>query len=79
MLDGTFFVKINVGNAAFQESPDGEVVRILRKLADQLESGHGYSSDIRDLNGNKVGKVGFDDKGGEHGSALQPDDQDDRG
>ena len=53
-------IKINCDNAAFfDEGPSFEVARILRELADKQEGNphfsDGYSSDIRDYNGNSVG------------------------
>lgn len=48
---------VNIENAAFEDQPEHELVRILRKLADTLES-RGLDDDIsiKDINGNTVGK-----------------------
>lgn len=49
-----FNLIIATGNAAFEDMPREEVARILRSVADQLESGRegGFT---RDINGNSVG------------------------
>ena len=49
-------IEISTGNAAFSEEPASEIARILRGLADLIESG--MSTDetpLRDINGNRVG------------------------
>jgi hypothetical protein len=54
----SFKLKIKTGNAAFAEDGnDGknEVARILREIADSLESGFDAHT-VRDINGNKVGE-----------------------
>jgi hypothetical protein len=49
---------IETGNAAFTESPTGELARILRDTADKLERGDILDSHpLRDINGNRVGLV----------------------
>ena len=53
----TFTVRISTGNAAFLRSQQ-EVVRILRDIADRLENGH--EPIVMDINGNTVGKAGYD-------------------
>ena len=47
-------IDINTDNAAFEPDPIPEVVRILRRLADDIE-GHNDCESIRDINGNRVG------------------------
>jgi hypothetical protein len=58
-------IELEMNNAAFTEDGPGaesyEAVRILRDLADRVE-GHphlspGYSQALRDINGNKVGRM----------------------
>lgn len=59
-----FNVIINMDNKAFHETEDNtEVCRILRELADRLDSaypletsGEGELLPLRDVNGNKVGR-----------------------
>jgi hypothetical protein len=43
-------------NAAFSESPASELARILRKLADRIESDPAPYIVLRDVNGNMVGE-----------------------
>lgn len=43
-----------MNNAAFEDDPREEVVRILREAADQIEYGRNEGS-LRDYNGNVVG------------------------
>jgi hypothetical protein len=60
-----FTLKIETSNAAFADDPCGEVARILRELAldlevgllneERLEAGLLDEGSVRDLNGNKVG------------------------
>ncbi|MFJ6010228.1 hypothetical protein ACIQHZ_31585 [Streptomyces halstedii] len=49
-----------MGNAAFVEGeqggPEWEVARILRVVADRIESGPLGAGTLRDINGNTVGK-----------------------
>jgi hypothetical protein len=54
-------IEFDNGNAAFDAGegmPWGgpETARILRKLADQLESGGNVSGPIHDVNGNRIGR-----------------------
>ena len=54
----TFTVSMNTDNAAFDDDHNSEVARILRAIADKVES-HGCSGffeTIRDINGNDVGR-----------------------
>lgn len=56
-------ITIDCDNAGFEESPAGEVARILRKLADDMthyERLNGEMEDrrtLRDINGNTVGQM----------------------
>ncbi len=51
-------LSIELGNAAFEDGPvEFEVARILRDLADKLESnGLDGEFSVRDINGNTVGQ-----------------------
>lgn len=57
----TLIIRIKTANAAFGETPDdrlSEVARILRRLADDLESTtDGWPRKLYDVNGNQVGTV----------------------
>ena len=48
-------IKIKTDNAAFQDSPEIEIARILHKLADYVEQGQTGKITLIDLNGNSVG------------------------
>lgn len=53
-----FFVQMSINNAAFEDSPASEVARILREIADSIESADSvpeYFRNCRDVNGNTVG------------------------
>ena len=61
----TFHLNIHTGNAAFEDDPFLELARILRKIANNLETsdrqwvsrdGSLMSQTIRDFNGNDVGR-----------------------
>lgn len=60
-----FKLSITCDNAAFEDAPGDELARILRRLADRLESGAPASQfaarfdavSLHDVNGNKVGFV----------------------
>lgn len=45
---------LNSNNAAFEDSGEFEVARILRDVADRIESGS-TEGRLRDVNGNNVG------------------------
>lgn len=49
---------IRTDNEAFAERNDGELARILRKVADYVERGH-VAGHCMDINGNKVGAFGY--------------------
>lgn len=62
---GHFKLTIATGNAAFDHRPEGEIARILRALADQLDDGdvlrarsigNVNAGELRDHNGNRVGR-----------------------
>ena len=50
-------IQFETGNAAFKDDP-GEVPRILRKVAGQIQNGENSGS-IRDINGQPVGEYCF--------------------
>lgn len=49
-------IVIETKGAAFEESPASEIARILREMADRIES-HGILPVPRDVNGNICGSV----------------------
>jgi hypothetical protein len=49
-------IELETGNAAFDDSPTGEIARILRAMADRIEE-VGMLPVPRDINGNVVGSV----------------------
>ena len=56
----TITIEIKTDNAAFENQSGQEVARILRKLADQVESWPGanaFTLGLRDINGNKCGEL----------------------
>ena len=52
-----FALTIHTGTNAFKPEPTGELVRILRDVADQIEAAreYGKSVPVHDINGNHVG------------------------
>lgn len=57
-----FRIRLNVAGDAMESAPALELARILRRLADNLESGAraiGEDSFLTDYNGNTVGKVSW--------------------
>jgi len=56
-------LNIKTGNDAFENDKQRvEVCRILRKIADNLDSNPFYGdlvNTVRDINGNDIGRVGF--------------------
>ena len=53
-------ITINTDNEAFSNCPGGEIARILRRLAREIEDWRGKQDigcNLRDINGNKVGKL----------------------
>jgi hypothetical protein len=53
-------ITVEMDNAAFEDSPAGELARILRDLSDKIEEGED-SVRLRDLNGNVVGQFAISD------------------
>ena len=51
---------IRTDNAAFDEDPNAETARILRKIADKIENGEEPVS-ILDINGNRVGTYMYEE------------------
>lgn len=58
-------IKFETGNAAFDDSPTGEIARILRSMADRIEEA-GLLPAPRDINGNVVGSVTVEPVGEEN-------------
>ena len=57
-----FTVTIKTDNAAFGDHTVNEVARILREVADRIETDGDERRDgltLRDVNGNTVGRAGF--------------------
>lgn len=56
-----FRLTVNCDNAAFEESPEREIARILRTTAARLEQNESFDTyqNLRDLNGNVVGTAGL--------------------
>lgn len=50
-------ITINTNNDAFEDNKHGEVARLLRKIADDLEHRSFAPVHIMDINGNKVGTI----------------------
>ena len=53
-----FTLKIKTENAAFSDDRNAEIARILREVAEQLET-HTMTGSCRDYNGNRVGEFKF--------------------
>ena len=51
-------IKIFTGGAAFEDDYTFETVRVLRELADRIETGSEPSS-INDINGNKCARIEY--------------------
>lgn len=51
-------IQIKTGNAAFDESPELEIARILKELANQIALGN-EPTKLRDINGNTIGIVTY--------------------
>ncbi len=59
-----FTLEFDCDNAAFDDQPEVETARILRKVADGIESGAIEDRHvIRDINGNNIGFVEVEDDG----------------
>ena len=50
-------IVIETENDAFQPEPRDEVARILRELAHNISHNRSLEQPIRDINGNKVGRL----------------------
>lgn len=57
-MSTVFELHIDCDNDAFAVTPEAEVARILRDLADQIEQGYVFVY-LRDANGNTVGTATF--------------------
>lgn len=59
-----FKLSFDTDNAAFDDMPELEIARILRDIANRVESGEvsGYHKalNVRDINGNVIGTFKFD-------------------
>ncbi len=55
-----FTLKIESGDAAFEDFPEGEVARILRHVADLVKAGY-RSAPLLDINGNRVGEYRYEE------------------
>lgn len=53
-------VSIASDNAAFDPDPGAELARILRNLADRIETGTPGRFTLHDVNGNRVGNASWD-------------------
>lgn len=52
-------IKFHMDNAAFEDNPEGETVRILKGIIGKIEQGR-TSGPCMDSNGNKVGQWFYD-------------------
>jgi hypothetical protein len=50
-----FIIEIETDNAAFEDDPSFEVIRILENLIKKIEGNIDVFVDLYDLNGNRVG------------------------
>lgn len=61
-----FTVVIDLDNAAFDDTPESEVARILRKLTKDIENDGPFADGdvyvLRDVNGNRVGQAMFEEE-----------------
>lgn len=53
-------IEFDSGNAAFEDDPVEETVRILRTIARQIESGRTGEQTVHDVNGNSIGEWFFE-------------------
>ena len=51
-----FTIEIECDNAAFEDSPEAEVVRILQELVYQIRFEGDLAHALLDINGNRVGR-----------------------
>jgi hypothetical protein len=54
-------ITIETDNEAFEDSPTGEVSRILKEIGKDLRENGPRDYPVRDKNGNKVGRVEWED------------------
>ena len=54
----TLHLKLNMDNAAFEDSKREETARILTKLAESIATG-GHSEKLKDINGNTCGTIAY--------------------
>ncbi|MDD2496182.1 MAG: hypothetical protein PHE29_13450 [Tissierellia bacterium] len=52
-------ITMKTDNAAFSDDYEGEVARILREIADNIEEGN-FILSARDINGNTVCKIEYE-------------------
>jgi hypothetical protein len=50
-------ITIQMEGAAFADDEDGELFRILNRLAEQAAAGNDIGGSLRDSNGNRCGQV----------------------
>ena len=60
MMNDLIQIEIRTENAAFDGQPELEIARILRLLADKIESTGLEDYSLRDINGNTVGSMIYD-------------------
>lgn len=53
----TITIKIKTDNAAFEDNTGGEIARILRRYADEIDGMEPEEAKLLDYNGNTVGSV----------------------
>ncbi len=56
-----FLVEIDCDNAAFEDDPTHEVVRLLRQIVRRLEKDGESRGGLRDVNGNSCGSYKYED------------------
>lgn len=64
-----FTLKLETGNAAFDDAAPAEIARILRDTAARIEFKGDTGGKLRDINGNTVGEWELAD-------AIEPEDDD---
>lgn len=62
MKSENFVLTLHMSHAAFDDAPISELTRVLRDLADRLDSGNADydGAFILDVNGNTVGRYDFE-------------------
>ena len=56
-----FTMEVNMDNAAFEDSPENELARILSVAAEQVKASY-RSRTCQDINGNTVGQWNVEDE-----------------